>query len=129
MMTTGDLPILYVDDDKDIRHIVRLALRRDPRIDLRLASGGAEALALVADPVWRPAVVLLDVMMPDLSGPEVMAAMRSIHGLGDVPFIFVTAMGRQAQIANYRALGAAGVIVKPFDPLTLRETIGELAGL
>lgn len=128
-MTTSVLPILYADDDKDIRHIVRLALSRDPRVDLRLASGGREALALVADGAWRPALVLLDVMMPDLSGPEVMTVMRHTHGLGEVPFIFVTAMGRQAQIADYQTLGAAAVIVKPFDPLTLRDAIKRLAGI
>ena len=122
MNDQGPLSILYVDDDKDIRHIVKIALSLDPQLDLRLAGSGDEALALLADGTWRPDVVLLDVMMPGMNGPAVMRTMSEDHGLRDAPFIFITAMGRENDVASYRQLGA-GIILKPFDPINLAQRI------
>lgn len=122
MSDQGALSILYVDDDKDIRHIVKIALSLDPQLDLRLAGSGDEALALLSEGKWRPDVVLLDVMMPGMNGPAVMRTMREDHGLRDAPFIFITAMGRENDVASYRELGA-GIILKPFDPINLAQRI------
>lgn len=126
-MSEADLlAVLYVDDDKDIRRIVGLAMSLDRRIDLRMAESGAEALALLADGAWRPDVVLLDVMMPGMNGPALMQAMREEHGMDATPFIFITAMGRESQVQSYRDLGAAGIILKPFDPITLAARVRAL---
>lgn len=126
-MSEADLlAVLYVDDDKDIRRIVGLAMSLDRRIDLRMAESGAEALALLAGGAWRPDVVLLDVMMPGMNGPAVMQAMRQEHGMDGTPFIFITAMGRESQVQSYRDLGAAGIILKPFDPITLAARVRAL---
>ncbi|MET0371302.1 MAG: response regulator [Sphingobium sp.] len=126
MSDKGLLRILYVDDDDDIRQIVKLSLMLDKAIELRSFAGGAEAQALMATTDWRPDVVLLDVMMPRMDGPTLMAALRAEHDLGAALFIFVTARAREADVRRYHDAGAAGVILKPFNPVTLASDIRSL---
>jgi two-component system, OmpR family, response regulator len=120
------LNLLYVDDDDDIRTIVEMALGLDPQMTVRTAASGADALALMNAPDWRPDVMVLDVMMPGMNGIETLRALREVPGLATVPALFMTAKGREADIATYRAEGAAGVILKPFDPLQLATEIRTL---
>ena len=120
------LEILYVDDDADIRTIVGMALGLDPTIRVRLAEGGAEALALVTRGGWRPDAIVLDVMMPGMDGPTLMTHLRQQRDLADVPILFMTARGRAADVTRYVEQGAAGVILKPFDPITLAQQIRAL---
>ncbi|WP_420146134.1 response regulator [Sphingobium sp.] len=127
MSEADRLRVLYVDDDRDIRHIVRLSLALDPAIDLRLYEEGAEALDGMKADAWRPDLVMLDVMMPRMDGPTLMAALRDLPGFARTPFIFVTARAREADVQSYRAAGAKGVILKPFNPLTLAADIRALA--
>lgn len=119
------LSVLYVDDDADISHIVRLSLALDGTIAARFAGSGAEALALLAaGPL--PDVAVLDVMMPGMDGPELLRRLRADPATAAIPVLFMTARARDDDIAGYRALGAAGVIVKPFDPLSLAQDIRTL---
>lgn len=121
------LRILYVDDDKDIRHIVKLSLALDPGIELRLCADGAEALAAAKNDEWRPDLVMLDVMMPRMDGPTLMIELRDLPGFADKPFVFVTARAREADVKSYHEAGAKGVILKPFNPLTLARSVRALA--
>ncbi|MCW2363833.1 MULTISPECIES: response regulator [Sphingobium] len=123
MTAQARLALLYVDDDADIRHIVKLAISLDRGMDMRTAASPEEVLTLLDADDWRPDVILLDVMMPKMSGPELMRIMQVSYGLEDKPFIFITAMGREKDLANYRDLGAADVIIKPFNPITLAQRI------
>lgn len=116
--------VLLVDDEADIRRIGELGLRAVGKLDVRLAASGAEALAEIARA--RPDVVLLDVMMPGLDGPETLARIRAMPGGGSLPVIFVTAKIHPGEVERYRALGAIGVVAKPFDPITLPQTIRAL---
>jgi two-component system, OmpR family, response regulator len=120
------LHLLYVDDDHDIRTIVEMALGLDPLMTVRTASSGAEALTLVGRGDWRPDVIVLDVMMPGMDGIETLQALRRLPGLATTPALFMTAKGREADIDRYRAEGAVGVILKPFDPLQLATEIRTL---
>jgi CheY-like chemotaxis protein len=122
----GPIKLLCVDDDPDIRTIAVLALGLDPSISVRAASSGMEALALLRTDRWRPDAVLLDVMMPGMDGPAVLAAVRELGGYTDLPVIFMTARAGKADLESYHALGANGVIVKPFDPLHLAEDVRAL---
>jgi two-component system, OmpR family, response regulator len=119
------LKIIYVDDDADIRTIVGMSLSLDPSINVRIAASGQEGLDLLVGGS-RPDVVILDVMMPGLSGPQVLDAMRSNPAHADIPVIFMTAKGRAMDMAAYRAQGAIGVILKPFDPLELARDVRAL---
>jgi CheY-like chemotaxis protein len=121
------LKLLYVDDDPDIRTIVRMSLALDPTIAARTAESGADALRIAAEPDWRPDILVLDVMMPGMDGVETLRALRELPGFAATPAIFMTAKGRQEDIARYHAEGAAGVILKPFDPLQLATEIRTLA--
>jgi two-component system OmpR family response regulator len=121
------LRVLCVDDDPDIRVITLMALGLDGTIDARGVASGAEALALLGNDDWHPDVILLDVMMREMSGPALLAAIRDAQAIDDVPVIFMTARAGRTALEEYRALGALGVIVKPFDPVHLAGEVRALA--
>jgi two-component system OmpR family response regulator len=126
-MTTDRLAVLYVDDDKDIREIVALSLGLDPNIDLRAFSSGYDALARLEWDAWTPDVMLLDVMMPGIDGRKLVEELRRMPSLRDVPVVFITARAREPDVADYRARGAADVIVKPFEPFELADRLRKAA--
>jgi DNA-binding response OmpR family regulator len=107
--------VLYVDDEPDIREIAELALSLDPEFEVRTAASGIEALSLAEE--WRPAIILLDVMMPVMDGPAVLSQLRE-RGM-DTPVLFVTARAQRAEVQSFSMLDARGVIAKPFDPVSL----------
>ena len=110
--------VLLVDDDADIRAIARLSLERIGGWEVVEADGGEAALAAVPRGESFDAV-LLDVMMPGLDGPATLARLREGHLQPAVPIVFLTAKSQHAECERLLALGAAGTIAKPFDPLAL----------
>lgn len=120
-----DLVLLHVDDEDDIREVAAYALELDPSIQLTSLASGAAALERL-EGGYRPQAVLLDVMMPGLDGPGTLERLRRIEGLETTPVVFMTARVQADERLRYLALGAVGVITKPFDPLSLA---GELRGL
>lgn len=120
---TRSLAVLHVDDEADIREVVALSLALDDGIEVTSAGSGDAALGLL-EAGLRPDVILLDMMMPRLDGPGTLRRLRTIPGLQATPVIFMTARAQSAGLA----LGAQGVIVKPFDPMGLaREVRDQLA--
>lgn len=115
--------ILHVDDDEDIRQIAKLTLELIGKFTVEQHSSGKDALAHVAD--FAPQLVLLDVMMPEMNGEEVMMQMRQIPGLENVPVVFMTAKAEAQYAEKLIALGAINVITKPFDPQKLCDQILE----
>ncbi|MCT2558428.1 response regulator [Tsuneonella sp. YG55] len=113
--------ILYVDDEPDIREIAELSLSLDPHFEVRTAESGPQAIELAND--WRPSLILLDVMMPGMDGPEVLDRLRSDPLTAAIPVVFVTARAQRSEIQNFRTLDAIGVIAKPFDPITLAAQV------
>ena len=111
--------VLIVDDDDDIRLVVELALRKFGGCEVVQASSGEEALEQARKE--QPDVVLLDVMMPGIDGPTTLAQLRDNAVSLECPVIFLTARAQQSDVARLRELGAAGVIVKPFDVMTLAD--------
>jgi DNA-binding response OmpR family regulator len=109
--------ILYVDDEPDIRDIAMMALELDPEIEVRSCSSGMEALAEAA--VWKPDLILLDVMMPEMDGPETLRRLRENEKTEGIPVVFITARTQVAEVQRFLGLGASGVIAKPFDPMEL----------
>jgi len=119
--------ILVVDDDPDIRRIAALSLERIGGFRVTLASGGHEALEMaLREP---PDVVLLDVTMPGGDGPETLQALRAQPMTAQVPVIFFTATSSPEEAARLRALGAAGVVAKPFDVADLPRRIRSMVPL
>jgi CheY-like chemotaxis protein len=117
------LSILYVDDEPDIREVAVVSLELDPEIEVRSVDSGAAALAVLSDPSWAPAAILLDVMMPVLDGPGTLAKLRTLPGHADTPVVFITASVQAHEQARLMALGATAVIPKPFDPMTLASQL------
>jgi CheY-like chemotaxis protein len=115
--------ILYVEDDPDIAQIGLLSLRLDDAIEARIATNGFEALHLMRTLGWRPDVLLLDVMMPGMSGLDVMQALARDADLRDIPVILMTARAGPANLREYEEKGVIGVIAKPFDPLRLGDDV------
>ncbi len=113
--------VLLVDDEPHIRRIGELCLQSIGKMRVRLAASGAEAIAMAA--AEPPDAVLLDVMMPGMDGPSTLAALRAEPATAKVAVIFMTAKVQAHEVERYLRLGAAGVIKKPFDPMTLADEI------
>jgi CheY-like chemotaxis protein len=113
--------VLYAEDDPDIRAIAELALQDVGGFQVTLCSSGQQALEMA--PIFEPDLILLDVMMPEMDGPETLSRLRGIEATRSVPVIFMTARIQSSEIEEYLALGAIGVIPKPFDPMTLADDI------
>jgi CheY-like chemotaxis protein len=113
--------ILHVDDEPDIREIVDLSLGLNPDFQVRSCASGDEALAAAAE--WSPSLILLDVMMPRMDGPTTLTHLRKNPRTSTVPVLFMTARAQPREVEQFIALGAQGVISKPFDPMTLAFTV------
>lgn len=94
-----------------------------PEFELHQRTSGLSAIEAL--PAIRPDAILLDVVMPDIDGTETLARIRA-SDFRDVPVIFMTARARKSDLDDLRSQKVAGVILKPFDPLTLAEKITEL---
>jgi len=113
--------VMIVDDDDDVRAICVLAVRKIGGWEALSVSSGTEAVALAC--VERPDVILLDVMMPPPDGPATLAMLRDEPITAATPVIFLTAKSQQHDIDEYLALGACGVICKPFDVTALPDEV------
>ena len=120
-MTNELNKILYVEDEKDIQTIAQIALESVGGFTLHTCSNGEEALEQIQD--FNPELILLDVMMPGIDGPSTLKKIREINEFKDTPAIFMTAKVQTDEVDALRQQGAIDVIAKPFDPLTLAETI------
>ena len=118
------MKVLIVDDDADIRSIARLSLSRVGGMDVIKAASGVEGVRKAQEE--KPDVILLDMMMPTMDGLETLAALRSQPATALTPVIFLTAKAVGDEVERMTALGAAGVLIKPFDPRTLSEDVRAL---
>jgi CheY-like chemotaxis protein len=118
---TPERCILIIDDSAVIRQIAKLTLgSRGWRI--LTAETGPQGIAMAASE--RPDAILLDVVMPDPDGLETLSRLRDDAQTAGIPVIFLTGLADTAEEhAKLSALGAAGVLAKPFDPNTLAELV------
>jgi two-component system OmpR family response regulator len=119
--------VLIVDDEPDIRRIAKLGLSRVGGMEVVEAANGAEALVRAKED--KPDAVLLDVMMPGLDGPSTLARLREDPATSGIPVVFLTAKAIAAELERLNVLGAAGVLTKPFDPMTLARELRALLGI
>jgi two-component system, OmpR family, response regulator len=118
--------VLYVEDEPDIQAVARLALEAVGGLTVQICSSGEEAVRQA--PVYLPQLILLDVMMPGMDGPGTLRALRELPALKDVPVVFMTAKVQPQEVSQYTAMGALGVIAKPFDPMGLADQVRRLWG-
>mgnify|MGYP001028589784 CR=1 FL=1 len=115
------IKLLHVEDDADIREIAEIALSLSGEFEVVQCESGEAALAQVEN--YTPDVVLLDMMMPGMTGRQTLEKMREKPELADVPAIFMTARAQHTEIEELLQIGAADVISKPFDPMALSDQI------
>src|SRR5919201_3731118 len=119
--------VLVADDEPHIGRIIKMKLEQGP-FRVTLAYDGREALEVLRreDDVD---LVLLDLMMPHLSGLDVLAAMKADERLHTLPSIILTAAGQEQQHHRAMELGASEFLTKPFSPKKLYARAAELVGL
>jgi CheY-like chemotaxis protein len=113
--------IVHADDESEMREVVRRSLGLDPDLVVQSCASGAEALAAVRK--WPPDLVLLDDVMPDMNAPRILAELRLDRSTATVPVVFMTAATRMREVSYFKSLGAAGVLLRPFDAAGLVEAV------
>ena len=118
--------LLIIDDDPDIQAIAEMGVTMLTDWTVLMAESGAEGISRATQS--SPDAIVLDVMMPDMDGIETLKQLQSQVETREIPVIFLTAKVQARDRMNLYALGAKGVIAKPFDPLTLASQIAGFLG-
>lgn len=113
--------IVLVEDDNSLRVMATLALETLGGYEVTAYPSGEAALA--GAPAVAPDLLVLDVSMPGLDGPQTLRLMRATAELASTPAMFLTANTQAGQVAGYRELGVRDVIAKPFDPQHLCDRV------
>ena len=118
--------LLVVDDDDAIREVAQMALEIVGGFQVRTANSGNQAWEMVRQEA--PDALLLDVMMPGMDGPTLLAHLRTDPETSRIPIIFLTAKIQAGDRREWNDLDISGVIAKPFDPMKLPAEIARLLG-
>ena len=113
--------VFYAEDDEDIQRIVRMSLERIGKMTVMVEIDPLKAIAGIRE--FKPDLVMLDWMMPGMDGPGVLKAMRESPDTAAYPVVFITARATQKDHAELLALGAAGIVSKPFSPKDLPDQL------
>lgn len=118
--------IIYIDDQMDILLMAEYALTEIGKYDVLMCESGAEALAKIED--YKPDLILIDFMMPDLDGPETLSQIRKMALFKATPTIFITAKIIPPEVVDLMSHDAAviGLIHKPFDPVEISKIVQSL---
>jgi CheY-like chemotaxis protein len=118
--------ILVIDDEADIREVTALTLETVAGWQVLLATSGAQGIQRAS--LEQPDAILLDVMMPDIDGPTTFHILKQNGNTAHIPVLLLTAKVQGADKRKLDALGAAAILAKPFDPLTLADQISSVLG-
>ncbi len=126
-LESGKRKVLIVDDDEELVELMREVFEADGRMEIRTANNGFGAGMLVKE--FRPDLVILDVMLPDINGREVCLRVRNDNTLDEVKIICISGMVEQDKIADLKAAGANYFMQKPFTVEKLLHQSCELLSL
>jgi CheY-like chemotaxis protein len=118
--------ILLVDDEDDIREVAQMSLEMTAGWEVVTASSGTDGLRMAA--AERPDAILLDVMMPGMDGPATARALKAAPETAKIPIILLTAKVQAADRRRFDDLDVAGILAKPFDPMSLADQVREALG-
>ena len=116
-MSESPLRVAHIDDDDDLRAVVRLALKVNAGIDVASLGSGQAALEVL--PSFHPDIILVDLLMPGMGGVETLRALRERMDLSQVAVVLATGMDELDNSQDWSDAGVAAVIRKPFDADTL----------
>ena len=125
METSTGKVVLLIEDHPAIRHLISVVLER-PDIHIVFAPDGLSGLEAID--AHEPDVLLLDLLLPDISGWEVLEWVRARRFESELPVLIITAYGGDGDEYKAFDLGANGYLAKPFDPGALRDAVSELLG-
>jgi len=120
-LESGRRKVLLVDDDLDLVDMLRKVLEEDGRFEVRIANTGFDAGMMVKE--YRPDLIILDVMLPDINGKEVCQRVRTDLSLEDVRIICISGMIEDNKISELRDAGANDFLHKPFE---IEELMGRV---
>jgi len=118
-LESGKRKVLIVDDDEELVELITDALERDGRFEVRTANNGFDAGMLVKE--YRPDLIVLDIMLPDINGKEVCQRVRSDKSMNEVRIICISGMVEDDKINELKAAGANDFLHKPFEVERLIE--------
>lgn len=118
--------ILLIDDEVDIHRIAQVGLMMEAGWELLTAQSSDQGLEIAS--AEHPDAILLDVMMPERDGMATLKLLQDTPDTQAIPVVFMTAKAQTADRRQLYALGARGVITKPFDPITLASQISGFLG-
>ncbi|MBQ0760831.1 MAG: response regulator [Zhongshania sp.] len=113
--------LMYIEDEPDIRAVAEIALRQVAGFEVKICENGYEGIEAIHS--FNPQLVLLDVMMPNLDGPQILKKIHAMPEFQNTPMIFITAKAQTEEIDKLKKLGALDVITKPFNPMTIGNDI------
>jgi two-component system, OmpR family, response regulator len=116
--------ILYAEDEPDVQTVVELTIQAMSNYEIKIANNGKKLLECVED--YKPDLILLDVMMPEMDGPTTFKFLQANENTKNIPIIFMTAKVQAHEIEILNKTGGVGIITKPFDPMTLCSEIEEI---
>ena len=117
---------LVAEDDPDIQLILRMVLTRIGKCEVVVSDRGDEVLMQAKSS--NPDFILLDVMLPEMSGYDICKALKADPATNAIPIIFLTARAMPSEVKEAMNMGALGYLAKPFDPMTLVTQINQLLG-
>ena len=126
-LETGKRKVLVVDDDPDLVELIVSVLEADRRFETRVATNGFEAGMMVKE--YRPDLIVLDVMLPDINGKEVCTRVRNDGSLESVKIICISGMVERNKIKALKEAGADDFLQKPFETDELMDRICRLLGI
>ncbi len=118
-LESGKRKILIVDDDEELVELISDVLERDGRFEVRSVNNGFDAGMMVKE--YRPDLIVLDVMLPDINGKEVCQRVRSDSTMDDVHIICISGMVEEDKVGELKAAGANDFMHKPFEVEKLVE--------
>lgn len=124
ILDAGGRRVLAVDDDAAILELLQDTLGRDPRFQLRTASTGFDAGLCVEQ--FRPHIVLLDFMLPDINGNQVCRRIRENPELRDTKVLVISGVIKQEDVQRLMEAGADDYLKKPFSIQQLTEKVSAL---
>ncbi len=118
------MKVLLIENDEDVRCVASLSLSLIGGLEVLEADGGAKGLELAFQE--KPDAILMDMATPGMGAGETISALRDNPETASIPVVFLTTRTLSADLDKMGRMGAAGILLKPFDPMTLASQLQQI---